>query len=448
MISKKVLMVSHSPLLSGGAELSLLEIAKYLNDGPFEIKIILPADGEFKKKLDDLGIQNEIVSYRWSVTFREDTGLTNDDAAIFNADAIMKAYEIISKFKPDVVFTNTIVVPWFGYAAKALGISHVMLISELYDDSSNLRFLPNDHIYLNQLRDTTDFIFYNSKFTASTYADIFKGIDSAIVYPTIKFPQNQKKFTKTSLKKLHRPTRLIVYGSIARHKNQVEAVRALSILVKKGISVELTILGPVGVSDYYDTLVELIDKFNLDKFVKFVPFMEFPFEYIHKHDIVLVPSLSETFGRVTAEAQALGRIVIGANVSATAELIIDNKSGYLYRLGDPSELAFKIELSIKDIKKSIEIARYAQKHALDNYININQNDKIARQLLTYSYAPEDGDSNFNYIGVLIRRNFYTNKKIVEYASALDDALELNDKINNRLIKTKFKKLFKPRLNHK
>jgi hypothetical protein len=50
MASKKIILVSHSPLLSGGAELSLLEIILFLNNNGWLIKVILPAEQEARKR--------------------------------------------------------------------------------------------------------------------------------------------------------------------------------------------------------------------------------------------------------------------------------------------------------------------------------------------------------------------------------------------------------------
>lgn len=60
-------------------------------------------------------------------------------------------------------------------------------------------------------------------------------------------------------------------------------------------------------------------------------------------DVILVCSRTEGFGRATVEAMLAGKPVIGANNTATAELIQDDSNGLLYRTGDPQDLAGKIE---------------------------------------------------------------------------------------------------------
>jgi glycosyltransferase involved in cell wall biosynthesis len=58
---------------------------------------------------------------------------------------------------------------------------------------------------------------------------------------------------------------------------------------------------------------------------------------IRAADLVLLPSQVELFGNVTAEAMALGAVVVGAGAGATPEVIGD--AGALFRAGDAADAA-------------------------------------------------------------------------------------------------------------
>jgi glycosyltransferase involved in cell wall biosynthesis len=54
----------------------------------------------------------------------------------------------------------------------------------------------------------------------------------------------------------------------------------------------------------------------------------------------------EAFGRVVAEAQALGRLVVGPDHGGAKELIIDGETGWLTPPGDATALAAAIERAL------------------------------------------------------------------------------------------------------
>jgi glycosyltransferase involved in cell wall biosynthesis len=73
-------------------------------------------------------------------------------------------------------------------------------------------------------------------------------------------------------------------------------------------------------------------------------------------DVVVSASLDpEAFGRVVAEAQAMGRPTLAANHGGASEIIIDGVTGWLFKAGDAIDLADKINkalsLSQDDRKK-------------------------------------------------------------------------------------------------
>jgi glycosyltransferase involved in cell wall biosynthesis len=56
-------------------------------------------------------------------------------------------------------------------------------------------------------------------------------------------------------------------------------------------------------------------------------------------DVVVVPSLEETFSNTAAEAVACGVPVVGFKTGAIPDLAVDGKTGYTYRIGDTDGLA-------------------------------------------------------------------------------------------------------------
>jgi len=57
-------------------------------------------------------------------------------------------------------------------------------------------------------------------------------------------------------------------------------------------------------------------------------------------DVVVSASIEpEAFGRVSIEAQAMGKLIVASNLGGSKETVLKNKSGYLYKHDDPRDLA-------------------------------------------------------------------------------------------------------------
>jgi glycosyltransferase involved in cell wall biosynthesis len=76
-------------------------------------------------------------------------------------------------------------------------------------------------------------------------------------------------------------------------------------------------------------------------------------------DLLLFPSLTETFGNVTLEALACGTPVLAFDCAAASELIQDAKNGWLVQGEDPQRYVLKA-LSIAQSNKVLgEVRAYA-----------------------------------------------------------------------------------------
>ena len=57
-------------------------------------------------------------------------------------------------------------------------------------------------------------------------------------------------------------------------------------------------------------------------------------------DIVVSSSIRpEAFGRVAVESQAMEKPIVASDIGGSKETIVNGKSGFLYKSGDPRELA-------------------------------------------------------------------------------------------------------------
>ncbi|MBW8310232.1 MAG: glycosyltransferase family 4 protein [Candidatus Paracaedibacteraceae bacterium] len=128
---------------------------------------------------------------------------------------------------------------------------------------------------------------------------------------------------------------MLAVGRIARAKRFDLAVRALGKLADHQ-NLYLVIAGSdQGRSDLSQNLLDLAQQFGVTERVRLVQdFKDIPLVYA-LCDLVLFPTeMMETYGRITAEAGAMGKIIIATDVGAIAELILDGETGYVFPKGN------------------------------------------------------------------------------------------------------------------
>jgi glycosyltransferase involved in cell wall biosynthesis len=76
--------------------------------------------------------------------------------------------------------------------------------------------------------------------------------------------------------------------------------------------------------------------------VKFIGFQANVARAMSQVDVVIMPSINETFGLTIVEAFALKKVVIGSDVGGIPELVINGHTGLLFPARDSSALAEKI----------------------------------------------------------------------------------------------------------
>ena len=79
--------------------------------------------------------------------------------------------------------------------------------------------------------------------------------------------------------------------------------------------------------------------------------------WLHTFDIFVLPSLSEALSNSIMEAMASGCAVIASRVGGNPELVIDQKTGLLFKAGNVDELAARLKLLIERPDLRSEYAR-------------------------------------------------------------------------------------------
>ena len=143
---------------------------------------------------------------------------------------------------------------------------------------------------------------------------------------------------------------ILLPGRLTYWKGQEKLIESLNILVEDYdvTNFQAIILGSdQGRKVYSKKLINLAERYNLNKKIKFIQHCkEMPLAY-SLADVVVSTSIEpEAFGRVSVEAQSMGKPIIASNIGGSKETVINKKSGFLYKFDDPRELAKSINTVI------------------------------------------------------------------------------------------------------
>ena len=259
----------------------------------------------------------------------------------------------LARQRPDVVLTETSVIPGGALAANALRIPHVWSLHEMLDAALGLNGpAPMQELGV-FIEAHSEAVVANSQAVASAFLGdrgipIIAPIDSSVVPAE---PCEPREVTG--------PIRIGVFGTVLEGKGQGDLVRAVNILRNKEVDVRLDIYGP-GSADAIHGLMALITELGLDDQVHVVGPVSDATPAMAGLDIVCVPSWNEPFGRVPIEACAVGVPVVYADAGGMAEYMVDGVTGVAATPQSPESLAHAIERVATDADLRASLARTAR----------------------------------------------------------------------------------------
>jgi FkbM family methyltransferase len=379
--SLSISFFSHSSQILGGAERSLLELTRELiRDHGVVCCVVLPNDGPLRQELGKVGASTLVVDYSWWC----DASLPNDDeisSRLSNSfKAVLEQTRELKKINFDIVFTNTLVIPWGAITAFFLGRPHVWFIHELGKLDHDFKFYLPFRSVLRIIKDSSNLIFTNSNAVRKALFGEPSERNVLTIYYNIDIPPDALNQGDGSNYFSRRDaTKLLISGNITETKGQEDAILAVKDLVDRKKDVELIIMGPASPS-YLKELEQIVRDENLKGYVRFREFKENPYPVVNQADIVLLSSRREAFGRVTIEAMLLKKPVIGTNSGGTLELIREGHNGLLYEPGDYRQLADKIEYLIEHREKMREFGENGFEFAKTTFTKEKYGGEVHKRL--------------------------------------------------------------------
>jgi len=187
----------------------------------------------------------------------------------------------------------------------------------------------------------TDFFLFESQYTADAYQEKVGSKCERMAVNYNGIPEADMAAIQARAQLLGKRTtpdallKVGVFGMLRPQKGQVYAIRAIEQLKRQGLNVELHLFGE---GADRAGLQNTVSQMKLDEFVTLHGDVSDTEAHMYSMDVVLIPSLFESFGYVAVEALALGRPVIATSVGGLRE-IIDNEVGLVVSAEKEMEIA-------------------------------------------------------------------------------------------------------------
>lgn len=359
-----ILMVSHDSGLSG-APRSMVNLAKELKKYNINIYIVLPSHGAIERELRKNQLKYYIFPYKncyrkmgeinYKAEFKQE---------IFNLKAVCKMVALIKEKKIDIVHSNTIATDMGAMAALVSRKPHIWHIRE---------FMEEDHGYEHYCKWKISFLIKRmfagiaiSQAVKEKYIKLYHNQNIKLIYngvPIDDYIQDKKALLQNE------QLSILISGTLIEGKGQEEAIEAIVILLKKGYhNINLYLAGE-GDKEYISKLKRIVKSNNCEDSIHFMG--QLSREKLNQvrlsSDIELVCSRNEAFGRVTVEAMMSDLLVIGADTGGTKELIRNGENGILYKQGNATDLALKVEKVLCNKKMARKWIKVAKEEAIKLY---------------------------------------------------------------------------------
>jgi len=328
---------------------SVLQVLPHLNSGglvsgAIEISGALQKAGMNSFVASEGGRREREITREGGKIIKLSLGSKNPLTILLN---FYKLSKIIKKYKINIIHARSRAPAWSAYfAAKKMGIPFVTTFHGTYTIKNNFKKKYNSVMVRGER------VIAISKFINNHIVSNYKVVKEKII--TIPRGVNTDSFDYITVsderliafaKKFNIPEDSFVVllpGRLTRWKGHILLIEAIAMLERTDIT--CLFVGDIqGRKKYFKELEFLIGKFNLKNNFRIIG-NQIDMAAIYKlANVVVSASLKpEAFGRVVAEAQAMGRPTLAANHGGGPEIIIDGITGWLFKSGDAIDLADKI----------------------------------------------------------------------------------------------------------
>lgn len=326
---KKILFAISNSIEFGGAQKLFIATIKELAKMDAKISVILP-DVKLAVLLKDCDVTTYIVDFQ-------------------SIKSVIAIHKILKENEFDVINTY---LPQCGLLISLINLFHRIpifctLLNAIIHEKSNYfqkTFYPFVYFCLHKV---SDGFIVNSEHNKQHFINKGRINENFIkvIYSGVEIDE-----FRNLPKKINEEGKLVLgyVGRLSPEKGPLYFLKALTYL--KGIDYKCKIVGDGPLRGEMENYV-LMNRLN-DK-VKFYGYQHSVPRFMNKMDVVIVPSLNETFGLTIIEAFALKKAVIASEVGGIPEVVKNETTGLLFPAKNVAALSEKIQF-VHDNKEQTE----------------------------------------------------------------------------------------------
>ena len=324
----------------GGAETGCFDIAHYLPENNCK-SFIVTSGGELLKFVD----RKKVKIFKLPVQ-------SKNPLLIFINSIILIGIILLNNIS--IVHARSRAPAWSClFASKLTGRKFVTTFHGTYNFKSNLKKFYNSVMVRPDLIIAgSNFIFSHIKENYSRYLNnkkkflvIFRGINVDYFDSSTTLESDEKKLLKQW--DIEKDKKIILLpGRLSSWKGQEVFIEAIN-LINTEIGYEAfyaVILGSdQGRELYKKKLIRLSEQYRMLKQIRFIDHCKnMALAYKVSDIIVSASNEPEAFGRVSVEAQSMGKPIIASNIGGSNETIINEKTGFLFESNNAKSLSKQI----------------------------------------------------------------------------------------------------------
>jgi len=324
----------------GGAETGCFDIAHYLPENNCK-SFIVTSGGELLKFVD----RKKVKIFKLPVQ-------SKNPLLIFINSIILIGIILLNNIS--IVHARSRAPAWSClFASKLTGRKFVTTFHGTYNFKSNLKKFYNSVMVRSDLIIAgSNFIFSHIKENYSRYLNnkkkflvIFRGINVDYFDSSTTLESDEKKLLKQW--DIEKDKKIILLpGRLSSWKGQEVFIEAIN-LINTEIGYEAfyaVILGSdQGRELYKKKLIRLSEQYRMSKQIRFIDHCKnMALAYKVSDIIVSASNEPEAFGRVSVEAQSMGKPIIASNIGGSNETIINEKTGFLFESNNAKSLSKQI----------------------------------------------------------------------------------------------------------
>jgi glycosyltransferase involved in cell wall biosynthesis len=371
----------------GGAELSLLDLAKYYRP---TCLVGLFADGPFQEALIQQQVPVQVLATS-AIQVRKDGNLWQGLKSLSQVFSLVAQVAQLSR-RYDVIYANTQKALVIGALASA--ISGRPLIYHLRDILS-IEHFSRSYLWLaiSLANRFASLVIANSQATQAAFiAAGGRANLTHVVYNGFELEQYQNLDCSldpvTSQPKLNPSFIVGHFSRLSPWKGQHVLIEALQYCSEHVIAIFVG--GALfGEQPYIEYLKERVIQLKLQSRVQFLGFRSDVPQLMAGCDLVAHTSTApEPFGRVIVEAMLSGKPVVATAAGGAVELIEHLKTGWLVPPDDPLKLAAVINQCCAQPTQALSIAHLAQEQASERF-HLDRVHQQITHLLTQIHKSAD-----------------------------------------------------------